>query len=45
MPGQTVPNLVVAKLGANGNVSLYNVAGTTHVIADVAGWFDLPPAA
>jgi hypothetical protein len=45
MPGQTVPNLVVAKLGANGNVSLYNVAGTTHVIADVAGWFDLAAAA
>jgi uncharacterized protein YkwD len=44
-PGQTVPNLVVAKLGANGNVSLYNVAGTTHVIADVAGWFDLAAAA
>ncbi len=37
---QTVPNLVTAKLGAAGRVSLFNVAGTTHVIADVAGWFD-----
>jgi len=38
--GQTVPNLVTAKLGAGGRVSLYNAAGTTQVIADVAGWFD-----
>lgn len=39
-PGQTVPNLVVAKLGASGQVSVFNAAGTTHVIADVAGWYD-----
>ena len=38
--GETVPNLVVAKLGAGGALSTYNAAGTTHVIADVAGWFD-----
>jgi uncharacterized protein YkwD len=38
--GQTVPNLVVAKQGAGGRLSIYNAAGTTHVIADVAGWFD-----
>jgi hypothetical protein len=37
--GQTVPNLVVVKLGAGGQVSLYNSAGTSHLIADVAGWF------
>jgi hypothetical protein len=39
-PGQTVPNLVVAKLGAGGRVSVANAVGTAHVIADVAGWFD-----
>jgi hypothetical protein len=39
--GQTVPNLVVAKQGAGGRLSLYNAAGTTHVLADVAGWFDM----
>ena len=39
-PGQTVPNLVAAKLGAGGRLSIYNAAGTTHVIADIAGWFD-----
>ena len=37
--GQTVPNLVVVKVGAGGKVSLYNHAGTTHVIADVSGWY------
>jgi uncharacterized protein YkwD len=39
-PGQTVPNLVVAKQGAGGRIAIYNAAGTAHVIADVAGWFD-----
>ncbi|MBV8986387.1 MAG: right-handed parallel beta-helix repeat-containing protein, partial [Acidimicrobiia bacterium] len=38
-PGQTVPNLVVAKVGANGRVSIYNAQGNTHVVVDVAGWF------
>ncbi|HEX3622441.1 MAG TPA: VCBS repeat-containing protein [Acidimicrobiales bacterium] len=38
-PGQTVPNLVLAKVGADGKVSVYNNAGTTHVIFDVVGWY------
>jgi hypothetical protein len=38
-PAQTVPNLVVVKVGATGNVGLYNGGAATHVIADVAGWF------
>ena len=38
--GETVPNLVVVKLGAGGKASLYNAVGATHVIADVAGWYD-----
>ena len=37
--GQTVPNLVIAKIGADGSVSLFNGGGATHLIADVAGWF------
>ncbi|MGI8807221.1 MAG: hypothetical protein ACR2KK_05180 [Acidimicrobiales bacterium] len=37
--GQTVPNLVVVKVGATGQVDLLNNRGTTHVVADVAGWF------
>jgi len=38
-PGQTVPNLVVVKLGPGGGVALFNSAGSTHVILDVAGYF------
>jgi hypothetical protein len=37
--GQTVPNLVVAKIGAGGQVSLRNAFGSTDLIADVLGWF------
>ncbi len=37
--GQDVPNLVVAKVGANGQVSIFNASGSTHLIVDVAGWF------
>ena len=37
--GQTIPNLVIAQVGANGKVSIYNNLGTVHVAADVQGWF------
>jgi len=40
--GQTVPNLVTVKVGADGNVKVYNAAGQTHVIFDVLGWYGLP---
>ena len=40
LAGQTVANLVVAPVGANGNVVLYNGApGGVHLVADVAGYF------
>jgi hypothetical protein len=38
-PGQTVPNLVVVKLGANGAIDLFNAFGTADVIVDVVGWY------
>ena len=38
-PGQTVPNLVIVKVGTNGNVKIYNAVGAVHVIFDVAGWY------
>ena len=41
VPGQTVPNLVVAKVGASGNVSIYNLAGSVDVIVDIAGYFPI----
>jgi hypothetical protein len=39
VPGQTVPNMVIVKLGTGGNVSLYNYAGSVDVVVDVLGWF------
>ena len=36
--GQTVPNLVMLKLGAGGQVSLYNSAGAANLLADVVGY-------
>jgi len=36
---QTVPNLVVVKLGGNGKLDLYNAAGSTDVILDVVGYY------
>lgn len=38
-PGQTVPNLVIAKVGADGAVNIFNSAGNSHLVADVVGWF------
>lgn len=37
--GQTVPNLVIARIGSGGKVTLYNNLGSTVVIADVQGYF------
>jgi uncharacterized protein (DUF1501 family) len=40
IPGQTVPNMVLSRVGANGKVSFYNNTGATHVVVDVLGCFD-----
>ena len=37
--GQTVPNLVIAKLGTGGAVDIYNHAGNPNVIVDVLGYY------
>ena len=42
-PGITAPNLVIAKVGPNGDVSLYNSVGSVDLIVDVAGWFSGSP--
>jgi hypothetical protein len=39
-PGETVANLVIARV-SGGWVSLYNSAGSAHLIVDVVGW--MPP--
>jgi len=44
--GQTVPNLVTVKVGANGRVNLFNSAGDSHLVADISGYYtNVPPAA
>jgi hypothetical protein len=40
--GPATTNLVVAQLGPDGKVNIYNNLGSVDVIADVAGWFALP---
>lgn len=37
--GQTVPNMVLAQVGADGKVSIYNNSGSSHVVVDVLGCF------
>ncbi len=37
--GQTIPNMVLAKVGAGGKVSIYNHSGSTDVVVDVLGCF------
>ncbi len=37
--GQTVPNMVISRLGANGKVGIFNLKGNTHVVVDVLGYF------
>ncbi|HVS05282.1 MAG TPA: PQQ-binding-like beta-propeller repeat protein [Candidatus Dormibacteraeota bacterium] len=37
--GQTVPSLAVVELSTDGKLDLYNAAGTTDVVVDVAGWY------
>jgi hypothetical protein len=37
--GKTIPNLVMVKIGGDGNVRVYNNNGQVHVIFDVVGYF------
>ncbi len=37
--GETVPNLVTVRVPPSGIVALRNAAGTTHVLADVVGYY------
>lgn len=41
--GRTVPNRVIVKVGADGAVRLFSSA-TTHLIADVGGWYGTTPS-
>lgn len=37
--GETAPNVVIVKLGRDGQISFFNHAGSVHLIVDVSGWF------
>ncbi|MEZ5207449.1 MAG: hypothetical protein R2690_10845 [Acidimicrobiales bacterium] len=37
-PGQTVPNMVMARVGPNGKISVFNNSGSLHLIVDVVGY-------
>ena len=39
VPGQTVANAVITKVGTNGKISVFNNGGGVDVIIDVVGWF------
>ena len=38
--GQTVANQIVARVGDQGRITVYNSAGSVDVIADIVGWYD-----
>jgi hypothetical protein len=43
-PGATIPNLVIAKVGTQGQVSIYNGgAAPANVVVDIQGWFPSTP--
>ena len=37
--GQVITNMVVVKVGTNGQITISNPFGSTPVIVDVVGWF------
>ena len=43
VPGSVASNLVIVPVGAGGQVSLFNSAGSVQMIADVQGWFPAGP--
>ena len=44
-PGRAVPNMAIARLGADGRLCIFNRHGSSDVVVDVMGWFTPEPAA
>ena len=38
-PARSIPNMVLARIGADGTVLMYNNAGNVDLVADVVGYF------
>jgi hypothetical protein len=45
VPGETAPNAVIVGVGADGAINLFNSAGNTHLVVDVAGWYPIAAGA
>jgi subtilisin family serine protease len=41
--GQTIPNMVIAKVGVGGKIAIFNNSLSTQVVVDVVGWFPANP--
>src|SRR5215211_2858004 len=39
VPGQTVANMVTVGVGPTGHIALFNYAGATDVVVDIAGFY------
>jgi len=37
---QTVPNLVIVKLGSDGHIAVFNALGSADVVIDLLGWYN-----
>jgi serine protease len=42
VPGQTRPAMVIVKLGSDQTVNLFNRFGSSHLVADLVGWYATP---
>jgi YVTN family beta-propeller protein len=40
--GETIPNLVIVPVGADGQIDFYNNTGSVDLVADLAGYFTSP---
>jgi hypothetical protein len=41
-PAETIPNLVIVQVGADGDIDFYNNSGSVNLVADLAGYFASP---
>ncbi|WP_370414408.1 peptidoglycan recognition protein [Streptomyces fradiae] len=44
LAGQTIPNLVIVPVGADGKVNFYNKSGSVDLLADITGYFSADTA-
>jgi hypothetical protein len=42
--GQTIANMVIVPIGADGRITIFNSQGNSDILVDVLGWFPRPVA-